>query len=61
MESYLLGVSFLKGVTHMENENRVLGRVGARELSLEEIELVSGSYRTIHLTGGCNPPDFAND
>jgi hypothetical protein len=45
----------------MENENRVLGRVGARELSLEEIDLVSGSYRTIHLTGGCNPPDFAND
>jgi hypothetical protein len=46
----------------MENENRVLGRVGARELSLEEIDLVSGSYRTIHMTGGgCSPPDFAND
>ena len=46
----------------MENDNRVLGRVGARELSQEEIDSVSGSFRTVHLTGGgCGPTDFAPD
>ncbi len=34
----------------MADENRVLGRVGARELSPEEVGRVSGGYRTIYLT-----------
>jgi hypothetical protein len=46
----------------MADENRVLGRVGARELSPEEVDYVSGSFRTIHLTQDpCGPTDFAND
>jgi hypothetical protein len=46
----------------MTDENRVLGRVGARELSPEEVDCVSGGFRTIHLTGDpSGNTDFAND
>jgi hypothetical protein len=46
----------------MADENRVLGRVGARELSPEEIDRVGGAFRTIHLTGDpSGNTDFAND
>jgi hypothetical protein len=46
----------------MTDENRVLGRVGARELSPEEVDCVSAGFRTIHFTQQpCGPTDFVQD
>jgi hypothetical protein len=46
----------------MADENRVLSRVGARELSPEEVDRVGGAFRTIYITGDpSGPSDFAGD
>ena len=42
----------------MKNDNRVLGRVGARELTPEEIEHVTGS-RIVH-TDNCTAISLAH-
>jgi hypothetical protein len=39
----------MKGETRMQNANRVLSRLGARELTVEETLMVSGSLQFITL------------
>ena len=36
-----------KGEKHMNNQNRVLVRQGARDLNEQEVEQVSGGFRTL--------------
>jgi hypothetical protein len=47
----------------MPRENaRVLGRTGARELTMEEIEQVSGGFARTHMLTGSKPNlDFITD
>jgi hypothetical protein len=40
----------MKGQTTMKQENRVLGRIGARELTPRESENVTGGFRVRTLT-----------
>ena len=38
-----------------ERDNRVLGRIGARELSEQEIQIVNGGFRTLAPCSAPNP------
>jgi hypothetical protein len=38
-----------------ERDNRILGRIGARELSDQEIQLVEGGFRTGGFCSGPSP------
>jgi hypothetical protein len=42
----------MKGQTKMKQENRVLGRIGARELNPREVEHVNGSFK-VHTETVC--------
>jgi hypothetical protein len=38
---------------HMDTNNRVLGRVGARELTEQEVETVQGAFQVRHTLTPC--------
>jgi hypothetical protein len=38
---------------HMDTNNRVLGRVGARELSEQEVDAVQGAFQVRHTLTPC--------
>ena len=45
----------------MKLDNRVIHRIGARELTQEEIDKIKGGVRTLTICTFPNPPGFTGD